>query len=84
MQQLTSSGRQQFVDRAITDRVIGSGRYDRAQQVTSALSRAKTEELLGKQNLIVLYAVPWPPQGSSQRPSMLASWKVRRSTSGTT
>lgn len=36
--------------------------YDAAKKLWQA-SRAKTEELLGQQNLIVLYAVPWPPQG---------------------
>lgn len=36
--------------------------YDAAGKLWAA-SRAKTEELLAKQNLQVLYAVPWPPQG---------------------
>ncbi|MDJ0951371.1 MAG: TRAP transporter substrate-binding protein [Alphaproteobacteria bacterium] len=36
--------------------------YDQARQLWDA-SRAKTEELLARQNLKILYAVPWPPQG---------------------
>lgn len=36
--------------------------YDAAAKLWKA-SRAKTEELLAAQGLMVLYAVPWPPQG---------------------
>ncbi len=36
--------------------------YDQARKLWQA-SKAKTEELLKRQGLQVLYAVPWPPQG---------------------
>jgi TRAP-type C4-dicarboxylate transport system substrate-binding protein len=36
--------------------------YDDAKRLWAA-SRKKTEALLGKEGLMVLYAVPWPPQG---------------------
>jgi Bacterial extracellular solute-binding protein, family 7 len=36
--------------------------YDRAEQLW-ALSRPEIERLLASEGLIVLYSVPWPPQG---------------------